>query len=597
MPSSPLVEGTNILSFSIISGGKEIPETYEVIDINIVTEINKISHAEIILKDGDPSDQTFEITDSDFFKPGAEIEIKLGYESKNDSLFKGIVVKQSIQIYEGSTSKLIVICKDKAILLTSDRKNKIFTEIKDSELIEQLIGNIGGLSFDVKPTTIKHKEIVQSDSSDWDLLNIRSAINGMVVETNSNKITVSTPKISTEPDLQVEFGHDMVDFDTEISASNQNASVECSAWDASTQKMIKATASEPSVNKQGSITGKKLSESISLKTMKLTTSGSMDQDSLQAWADSELLRLRLSRFIGSVTFHGSAKAKINSTIKLMGLSDRFNGNAFISGVTHSIDNGKWHTIAKIGMSPDSFAEINSVSSPNASGLVPGISGLQTGIVKKINEDPDNEFRVQIEMPLLGDDSEPIWARLATFYSGNGIGAYFMPEIDDEVILGFMNNDPRFPIILGSTFSSKIPAPETPDEKNTIKTLITQSKLQLKFDDENKELTILTPGGNSMQFSDKDKEISVTDQNNNKIEMTSDGIILTDKSSNKVEMSSSGITFESKSNLTLKAAQQVEVKGLVVSVSGDQSASVKGSAECEVSSSGQMSVKGAMVMIN
>lgn len=597
MPSSPLVEETNVFSFSILSEGKEIPSTYEVMGINITHEINKIAQAEITLRDGSSPSQSFDIIDADIFKPGAEIEIKLGYQSKNDSIFKGLVVKQSIRVDEGSVSRLQITCKDKADSLTRSKKNATFQNIKDSALIEQLVGSVSGLSSDVTATSVEHKEIVQSDSSDWDFINIRASINGMVVETSVDKVTVAIPEVSDTPELQIQFGYDMIDFDTEVDATNQFAGVECSAWDVATQAMIKATAKEPSTNQQGDITGETLSDVLSLGTKKLTTSGSMTQDELQAWADSELLRLRLSRFMGSVTFHGSSKAKINSTIKLLGLSDRFNGNAYITGITHTVDNGRWHTNAKIGLSPDSFAEENTVSSPSASGLVPGIRGLQTGIVKKINEDPDNEFRVQVEMPLLGDDSEPIWARLSTFYAGNTIGAYFMPEVDDEVILGFMNDDPRFPIILGSVFSSKIPAPETPDEKNTIKTLITQSKLQLKFDDENKVITILTPGGNTMVFSDKDKGITVTDQNSNKIEMTDNGISLTDKSSNKIEMSSSGITIDSKSNLTLKAAQEVSVKGLSVAVSGDQSATVKGSAECEVSSSGQMSVKGAMVAIN
>jgi len=242
-----------------------------------------------------------------------------------------------------------------------------------------------------------------------------------------------------------------------------------------------------------------------------------------------------------------------------------------------------------------FVEENEVMAPAAAGLIPGIRGLHTGIVKKTYEDPDNEFRVQVEIPILGVERKMVWARLATFYTGNTFGAYFMPEVDDEVILGFMNDDPRFPIILGSVFSSSIPAPETPDEQNTIKTLITSSKLQLKFDDENKIITLITPGGNSIVISDQYEGISITDQN-----------------SNKIEMNSSGINLESGSDITLKATNSVNIKGSsiflegsesinstggMVSIAGKISTSIKGDAECSVSSSGEMSIKGAMVMVN
>jgi uncharacterized protein involved in type VI secretion and phage assembly len=279
----------------------------------------------------------------------------------------------------------------------------------------------------------------------------------------------------------------------------------------------------------------------------------------------------------------------------MGVSSRFNGNAFITGVTHTIDDGRWNTEVKLGLSSEWFVEKHPVTAPNASGLIPGIKGLQTGIVKKIDEDPDNEFRVQVEIPILGADGDMVWARLSTFYNGNGIGAFFMPEINDEVILGFMNDDPRFPVILGSVYSSSIAAPETPDENNTIKTIITKSKLQLKFDDEKKVITLLTPGGNTLVISDEDKGITLTDQNNNKI-----------------KMDDSGIVVDSASDLTLKAANAVKIQGATISVdgdqsisnsapsisiTGDQSTSISGSASCDVSSDGQMSVKGSVVMIN
>ncbi len=594
MPISPIIEETNLISFSILSGGTEIPSTYEITGIRVEQHVNKIAEAEITIRDGNTAKQTFDVTDSDTFKPGAKIEIKLGYHSKNDSVFKGIVVKQSIKVDSSSGSMLHVVCKDEALKLTVNKKNAIFTNIKDSALMEQIAGDYG-LSASVSSTKAEHKEIVQYYATDWDFIVNRAEVNGMIIITDSGKLTISKPDISKTPALQVQFGYDIIEFDGEIDATYQYTGVQGNAWDMSTQKIINASASEPSVNEQGDISGSTLADVLGAGTNNLNTSVAITQEDIQTWADASLLKSRLSRFKGSITFQGSSKAKINSTIKLLCLGKRFNGNAYISGVTHTINDGTWNTEVKIGLSPEWFVENHTVVAPAASGLIPGVKGLQTGIVKKIYEDPDNEFRVQVEIPILGADGEAVWARLSTFYAGNTFGAYFMPEVNDEVILGFMNDDPRFPIILGSVFSSSIPAPETPDEKNTIKTLITQSKMQLKFDEEKKIITILTPGGNTMVFSDEDKGITVTDQNNNKI-----------------EMNDSGIVVESQSNLTLKASQEVKIEGATVSVNGsqsisntggsvsitgDQSTSITGSASCSISSDGQMSVKGTIVNIN
>lgn len=595
MPISPIAEETNLPSFNILSGGKDIPNTYEVLEIRVERYLNRIAEAEITLLDGSAANQTFDVADSGTFIPGAEIEIKLGYQNQNESVYKGIVVKQLIKVEEGQGSKLQVICKDKALKLTVNRNNGIFTESTDSDIISKIIGN-AGLSTDVASTQTQHKEIVQYYTSDWDFIIARAEVNGMVVITNNGTLTVAKPDVSTAPALQLQYGYDIIEFDGELDASHQYTEVQANSWDMSTQKIINASSSEPTVNEQGNITGSKLAKVLDPATTNLNSSTAISQEDIQSWANAALLKSRLSRLKGSVTFQGSSKAVVNSTIKLSGLGDRFNGNAYISGIVHTLADGRWNTEVKLGLTSEWFVEQHMVSAPAASGLLPGIKGLQTGIVKKTYEDPDNEFRVQVEIPILGADGEAVWARLGTFYTGGtGIGAYFMPEVNDEVILGFMNEDPRFPIILGSVYSSSIAAPETPDEKNTIKTLKTKGELQLTFDDDKKVITILTPGGNTMVFSDDDQGITITDQNSNKIEMGTDGI-----------------TIESQSNLTLKATQEVKIEGMSVtvnatdsisnsassvSISGDVSTSISGSAQCEISSDGEMSVKGTMVMIN
>lgn len=594
MPSSPIIESAYRSSFTINSNGTEIPSSYEILSITIEQEINRIAEAEIVIRDGDASEQTFDIVDTDIFKPGTEIEVKLGYEDHNDSVFKGIVIKQLIDINDSSGARLKVICKDKILKATINRKNAIFTEMKDSAIVEQIVGTYG-LSNEVTATSVEHKEMVQFDVSDWDFIISRAELNGMVVITDSGKLVMAKPVVSDTPELKIQFGYDLIEFDGEIDATFQYSAVSGNAWDMSSQNLVQANASEPSVNQQGDLTGTQLASVLSAGTNTLNASVPLAQDAVQAWADAALLKARLSRFKGTLLFRGSAKAKVNSTIQLNGLSDRFDGNAYISGVTHRVHQGKWDTEVTIGMSQEWFSEKRHVTRSVASGLLPGVQGLQTGIVKKTYEDPDNQFRVQVEIPILGTEGKSVWARLASFYTGNSIGAYFMPEVNDEVVLGFMNDDPRFPVILGSLYSSSIPSPQTPDEKNTIKTILTQSKLQLKFDDENKIISLITPAGNTVVISDKDKSITITDQNSNKIQMNNDGISL-----------------ESQSDLTIKASQSVKIQGAsisieasdslkssggTVSVTGNETVSISGSQQCSVSSDAQLTIKGMTVGIN
>lgn len=587
MPVSPFNENAYKMSFTILSGGTEIPDTYEILEMRINQQLGVISEAEITLKDGEAADQTFPITDASTFKPGSKIQIKLGYEGQNDPIFSGIVVKETITIDNIIGSKLLVTCKDEAIKTTILRNYAVFENETDNDILSGIIRK-AGLTAAVDATSVTQKEMVQFNATDWDFINVRAEVNGLVVYTDSGTLTVAKPAVSASPALQVQFGYDVIEFEGELDATYQYESVVGQAWSMSTQAQVASTAAAPTLNAQGDVTSATLAEALSAGTDTVPNTVPLEQSAVQSWANAILLRSGLSRFKGVLRFQGSPLAKVNTLISLQGMSSRFNGNAYISGVTHIIDDGNWITEVKIGLNMDWFAEKPHISGPLAGGLLPGASGLQTGIVKKTNADPDNQFRVQVSIPIIGGDSNLVWARLANFYTGNTFGAFFMPEVNDEVILGFMNDDPRYPVILGSVYSSSIPAAQTPDEQNSIKSIVTRTQMQLKFDEEKKEITVLTPGGNQLVISDEDKGVKITDQNSNTLTMNDQGVVI-----------------ESKSDLTLKASQGVTIQGLTVDITGNQTATMKGNqaatvsggSQCTVSSDGQMVVKGTAVMIN
>ncbi len=298
-----------------------------------------------------------------------------------------------------------------------------------------------------------------------------------------------------------------------------------------------------------------------------------------------------------MTFQGSAKAKIGSIIEVQGVGNRFNGDLYISGVCHQITDGQWYTEVEFGMSPDWSADHRDLAAPPASGLLPAVEGLQIGVVKKLDEDPDKQNRIQVTVPIMQAETEGVWARLATFYASSDIGNFFIPEIGDEVVLGYFNNNPGEPVILGSLYSSgRKPSYELTAENNT-KAIVTKSKLKIEFDEKDKITTIITPGENKIVLSDKDKSILLADQNDNKVELSSDGISLESpkdiklNAKGKIELSAVGEISISSSGGDVKGA------GLNINLEAQVGFVGKGSATAEVSASGQTTVKGAMVMIN
>ncbi|URM36042.1 phage baseplate assembly protein V [Flavobacterium anhuiense] len=283
-----------------------------------------------------------------------------------------------------------------------------------------------------------------------------------------------------------------------------------------------------------------------------------------------------------------------------GLGDRFNGDYLIAGVVHDLSQGNWITEVSLGLSPFWFTEEPDVMAPPASGLVPGAKGLFNATVKQMYEDPDSQYRVLVDVPLLDPKGQGIWARLTNFYSTSGAGAFFMPEVGDEVILGFINEDPRYPIILGSVYSSTSIKPFTgldPNQKNSIKAIVSKSGISVQFDDENKVWTVATPNKNTIIISDKDKKITIQDENNNSIVMSNSGI---DLSSQK------NINISANQNVTIKGNQgvniqssggDVAIKGLNIKENADMQYSAQGGQMAQVSGGMQLTLKGAMVMIN
>ena len=593
MPTSPLTETSDIVSYTILSNGTKISDTYEIVSIKTEQRVNEIAFAEIVLLDGDATNQTFPISDSDTFIPGANIEIKLGYRNRDEIAFKGIAVKQSLKIHPTKGPTLRIMCKDEAIKMGVDKKNSVFTDRSDSAIITS-IASENGLSSEVQATSIEHKESVQFYVSDWSFILNRAAANGMIALTDNGTLKVSAPDVLNAPALEVQYGHDILEFDAELDATHQPKEVKSIVWDAAKQDVIEAVASEPKLNEQGNITTNSLSSVLSSNVQKQT--GLLDTaEDLNQWADATLLHARMSKCNGAITFQGSTKAKANSLIRLIGIGKRFDGDAYISGVTHTVENGNWHTKVALGFTPEKSIDKNTANKSLVSNLISGVSGLQTGIVKQTFNDPDEQFRVQVEIPILGEKKNFVWARLATFYAGASGGAYFMPEIGDEVVLGFMNNDPRFPVILGSVYSSKNVAPQVPDGNNSLKTIRTKNNLELQFNDDAKSITLKTPGGTSLIISDEDNAICITDQYENEIKMNTNGVWLESASDininakNKVNIK--GVSVE------IESISQLDVSGAVVSIEGTSSMNISGGATCSIVSNGALNASAAMVNIN
>ncbi|MCF6331938.1 MAG: type VI secretion system tip protein VgrG [Draconibacterium sp.] len=581
MPEQRVIQtsqSADLVTFKILVEGEQLSAAFQVLNVVVEKEINRIPTAKIVVLDGDPASQEFELSNQDLLIPGKEIEIKAGYHSDEDTIFKGIVIRHSLKI-RSNQSYLIIECKDKAVKLSVGRKSKYFYESKDNEILEEIIDTYG-LEKDVEATNVQHKELVQYNVSDWDFCITRAQANGKVCVVDDGKITIQKPDFDQNEIETVSFGATLLDFDAEIDARNQASKVTSYAWNFANQELLEIEANNPTVNLNGNITANDLAEVINLENLELKSGGGTPDVELQEWADAKSLFNQLAKIRGRVKFQGIPAVKPNTVIKLEGVGDRFNGKVYISAVRHQLAEGNWTIDAQFGINPKWFSETVDINDAPASGLVSAVNGLQVGIVTQL-EDPDVEDRIKVRLPIVDNESEGIWARISTLDAGENRGSFFRPEIDDEVIVGFINGNPKDAIVLGMMNSSAKPAPISATDDNNEKGFVTRSEMKVIFNDDEVSMTLKTPNGNKMVISDADGGIKFEDENGNSIEMNSDGITIESATAINYK-SGTDMTIESDTNLNIKAGAQLKAEG---------------AAGAEVSTSAVAVLKGSMVQIN
>ncbi|MBN2527988.1 MAG: type VI secretion system tip protein VgrG [Deltaproteobacteria bacterium] len=596
MPDSPQTTANSLLKLTIKANGQSLSGDLQPMSVVVDKEINRIPYAKLTLLDGNMPEKDFPASNKDEFKPGASVEISAGYDSEETVIFKGTVFRHGIMVTDDNFGRLIVECRDDAVKMTIGRKNANYVDQKDSDIFSTLIGNYNGLSSDVEATTVTHRELVQYYCTDWDFMLSRAEANGLVVIADDGKLTVKAPDVSTAAELVVTYGLDLIEFQADMDARTQLASVSGTSWDMKTQAVVTEKVSPRTLNDQGNLTTAQLAEVGGVDTFQLQTATPLDKSALKKWAESCQLKSQLARIRGIMKFQGNPKAKPGKLIDVAGVGDRFSGSVYVSGVQHRIADGNWSTSVRFGLSPNWFAERRDLVAPPAAGLLPGVDGLQVGIVTKLAEDPASEYRIQVKLPVLQAETEGVWARLAGNFASEGFGAVFLPDVGDEVVLGYFNSDPSHPVILGSLYSSKRKPPVEFAAENKSKQILTKSKLLVEFDEEKKSISLQTPGKNTVVISDDAKSIEMKDQNGNSVTLNGDGITL--DCAKDVKISSKGkITLDATGELSLSSKADVKVKGMNVNAEASVGFVAKGSASAEVSASGQMTVKGAMVMIN
>lgn len=541
---------------TISSAGKALDERYELMTVEIHRELNRIPEAKLVLLDGSVAARKFELSNQEFFALGKRIKIALRYEGDDVDIivFDGLVVRHAVE-NQAEGSQLRVELKDAAFKLTRQRKSAVFREQSDDEAIKAVIDAAKLTPGKIAATTGKHDELIQYYASDWDFIVARADVQGMVVDAHLGRISVQPMALAAKGKLELAYGMGGVsELELELDGGQQWAEVGSVGWDVKELKPTAPAQADPpriQVGKDGKLDPAEVATQLGGAQYTLFHPAALEQAELKAWADARLLRSRLAVLRGRAVVEGNASLAPLDTVTVSGVGDRFDGLALVSAVIHRLDHDGWQTELRLGLSPEWFARQPDIAEVPAGGLLPPISGLQIATVAAFEADPKGEHRIKIMLPALDDKQGFVWARVARPDAGNERGQVFWPEPQDEVVVGFLDGDPRQAIVLGALHSSAHPPPAAagaPSDTNDKRAIVSRAGSIIAFDDQKKTISIETPGANKVLIDDEAKAITIADQHGNTITMD-------DK----------GITLKSAKDFTIDATGKVAIKGSAVDV--------------------------------
>jgi len=173
-------------------------------------------------------------------------------------------------------------------------------------------------------------------------------------------------------------------------------------------------------------------------------------------------------------------------------------------------------------------------------------GAQAGLLARVTslDDPDGLNRVQVRLLAFDDVAQqdaPMWARVVTPFAGKDRGTFFLPDVDDEVLVVFVQGDPRHPLVIGGLWNGNATAPaDISGGKNRYKRIKSKNGIVITLDDQDGQETLQleTPGGCKLTLKDGPGTCTLEDSNGNSVKLESAGITV--QASAKVTVQASSV---------------------------------------------------------
>lgn len=553
-------------------------------------------------------DAGLEWVDSSLLDLGKSVEIKVSQSgeggNEEDTLIKGEITSLEPNFSARGDTTVLVRGYDKSHRLHRGRKTRTFLKQTDSD-VARTVASESGLSVEVDATGVRHEYLLQSNQTNMEFLQERALRIGYQVFVADDKLYFKKGDADLGAGPELSRDQNLLSFRPVWSSSGQADKVKVLGWDPKQKTVITAEDSPNSRLNQGGMTqtGAAAANSafgaaeaivvdlpvFSTDEAKAIATG-LSHDVARGFVSAEGVAI------------GDPRIKAGHTVSVMGLGTRFNGSYYVTSATHVYGRDGYETHFSIsGRRPQTLAFL--LGSEQYDDQSRGrMRGVVTGVVTNVN-DPDNLGRIKVKYDWLGANIESDWMRAAVPMAGPEMGFYYLPEVNDEVLVAFEHGDVHHPYILGALWNNRDKPP-----KPTSQVVKGGKVVERIIKSRSGHLVILddTDGKEQMIIRDKTgKNEIVIDSVKNSMTIKVDGDFTVDAKGKITLNSLADMTLESKANGkikttgnlnaeatgngTFKSTAQLNLEGITATVKGSGQLSLQGGAMAEL--------KAALVKIN
>lgn len=439
------------------------------------------------------------------FKNGSAVTVSIAVgDNREENVFDGEVVEVEAQLLQHG-QQLVVRAFDRLHKLARGTFTRTFQNVTDMDVVGK-IAQERGLSTRLGPANFVHDYVMQSNQTDLEFLRERAVRLGYLLFMDGKELHCE-PMESMGHAGDLQWGVNLIEFHPRVSSLDQASGTTLRSWDPQRKQAVVSSAGkgkgEPGV---AAASEEDLSAPYTMtqhvvrkeKLADLYAEGSADQ--------------KRQKFVEATgVAGGSPRMTAGMTVKLGGVSERYEGTYMLSAVSHQYHTQSGYTteFTVSGMrAPDVAQTLAGAHKPKAQ------YGFVIGIVTN-NDDPQNQGRVKLKFPWLSEKHESDWARIATPGGGQSRGMAWIPEVEDEVLVGFEMGDMHHPYVIGGLWNG-VDAPPEPTARlvkggktiHRVQYSRKGHKIVLDDSDETPGITVEDMNGNVIHIDSKKNKLTI-----------------------------------------------------------------------------------------